>query len=525
MIDLSPGHLATVKAILADHVPTCEVHAFGSRVTWTANDHSDLDLAVIGREPIDREIIAELRMAFEESDLPIRVDIMDWAGAVDDLRQMIQADTVVLRAPRVHDGTPAPAPGPPRLAPNMGALPGWRETTWGAEVTLRYGKRLSDYGKDAGTVPVFGSNGAIGWTDAALVPGPGVVLGRKGANRGVQYSRDPFFVIDTAYFVESKRQNNMRWLYYAIKHYRLGEIDDGSPVPSTTRAAVYPRHLAVPPLAEQRAIANILGTLDDRIELNRQINKTLEAMARALFESWFVDFDPVHAKMDGRDTGLPPEIAALFPDCLVDSMLGEIPDGWNAGTLADIADLNPESWGRRNTPRSIRYVDLGSVKWGTVADPQTYSWERAPTRARRVLRSGDTIVGTVRPRNGSWALIDCGGLTGSTGFAVMRPKTQRDRGYLWCAATSPDALEHLGHVADGAAYPAVRPVVVAQTAAVMPPDKVRWMFSSVAAPLLSQQAMIQRQSRLLSAVRDTLLPALMSGNIVAQDILSEWPVE
>ncbi|MBD3805470.1 MAG: restriction endonuclease subunit S, partial [Thioclava sp.] len=84
----------------------------------------------------------------------------------------------------------------------------------------------------------------------------------------------------------------------------------------------------VPPLPEQRAIAHILGTLDDKIELNRRMNETLEAMARALFKSWFVDFDPVRAKMEGRDPGLPKHIADLFPARLVDSELGEIPEGW-----------------------------------------------------------------------------------------------------------------------------------------------------------------------------------------------------
>ena len=101
-------------------------------------------------------------------------------------------------------------------------------------------------------------------------------------------------------------------------------------VPSIARPVTYLRTLkmSIPPLPEQRAIAHILGTLDDKIELNRRMNETLEAMAQALFKSWFVDFDPVRAKMEGRDIGLPKDIADLFPDRLVDSELGEIPEGW-----------------------------------------------------------------------------------------------------------------------------------------------------------------------------------------------------
>ena len=153
----------------------------------------------------------------------------------------------------------------------------WRASTWGDEITLEYGKALRGYDATSGRVRVFGSNGPIGWTTEPLAPGPGVVLGRKGAYRGVQYSPDPFYVIDTAYYVVPKTEMDMRWLYYAIQYYKLGEINDGSPIPSTTRSAVYVQDLAVPPLNEQRRIADILGTLDDKIALNRQMNETLQA--------------------------------------------------------------------------------------------------------------------------------------------------------------------------------------------------------------------------------------------------------
>lgn len=187
----------------------------------------------------------------------------------------------------------------------------WRASTWGEEISLEYGKALRDYDTARGKYRVFGSNGPIGWTDKPLAPGPGIILGRKGAYRGIEFSREPFFVIDTAYYVVPKGEFDMRWLYYAIKHHKLGEIDDGSPIPSTTRSAVYVRDFDVPPLAEQKAIAAVLGALDDKIELNRRMNATLEAIARTLFQSWFVDFDPVRANMDRSATGQPSPPAPL----------------------------------------------------------------------------------------------------------------------------------------------------------------------------------------------------------------------
>src|SRR5438128_218723 len=127
----------------------------------------------------------------------------------------------------------------------------WRRSTWGEEISLEYGKALRDYSDAIGPVRVYGTNGPIGWTDNPLANGPGVILGRKGAYRGVQFSPDPFFVIDTAYYVVPKTELDMRWLYYAIKYHELGAIDDGSPIPSTTRAAVYVREVDVPPVEEQ----------------------------------------------------------------------------------------------------------------------------------------------------------------------------------------------------------------------------------------------------------------------------------
>lgn len=211
----------------------------------------------------------------------------------------------------------------------------WRVSTWGDEISLEYGKAIRGYSKYTGQYQVFGSNGQIGWTSAPLAAGPGVILGRKGAYRGVRFSREPFFVIDTAYYVAPKTDLDMRWLYYAIIHHKLGEIDDGSPIPSTTRSAVYVRDVEIPPLDEQRAIASILGALDDKIELNRRMNETLEAMARAIFKDWFVDFGPTRAKIEGRTPYLTSDLWKLFPDHF--DAVGK-PLGYCKVTVAEIAE-------------------------------------------------------------------------------------------------------------------------------------------------------------------------------------------
>ena len=294
-------------------------------------------------------------------------------------------------------------------------------------------------------------------------------------------------------------------------------VQTGTAVPHISGNQIGEYEFLLPSLPEQRTIAHILGTLDDKIELNRRMNETLEAMARALFKSWFVDFEPVRAKAAGRDSGLPQPLADLFPAHLADSDLGEIPEGWEAGTIAALSALNPETWTKGERPAEIRYIDLSNTKRGRIEAITPYAAAEAPSRAQRVLRPGDTIVGTVRPGNDSYALVSESGLTGSTGFAVLRPKAIEFTEFVYLAATSADSIDALAHLADGAAYPAVRPDVVAATPIVRPDDGVLTRFSSAAGALLRKMAHNVEESRTLVALRDNILPNLISGELRIKD--------
>ena len=277
--------------------------------------------------------------------------------------------------------------------------------------------------------------------------------------------------------------------------------------------------IPLPSFPEQRRIAHILGTLDDKIEMNRRMNATLEEMAQGLFKSWFVDFKPVRAKMEGRWRrgeslpGMPAELYDLFPDRLVPSEPGEMPEGWEVKAIEEIVNINPESWSRSNSPFEVKYVDLANTKWGTIQTIQHHLWADAPSRARRILRPGDTIMSTVRPGNGSYALIGEERLTGSTGFAVLRPSEERFREITYLACTSKENVEWLAHLADGGAYPAIRPEVVGQTRIVIPvcDGALVNCFSSFIAPLFAKATSNNIESSTTSALRDSLLPKLMSG--------------
>jgi type I restriction enzyme S subunit len=347
----------------------------------------------------------------------------------------------------------------------------------------------------------------------------------------------PNMLVSTGFAVLRGREGkaDTKFVYYFLTQPQVVEYlhsiaeNSTSAYPSIKPGDIESLKIKLPPLPVQRRIAAILGALDDKIELNRRMSRTLEAMARALFKSWFVDFDPVRAKMEGRwrrgqslplpapqsrqAGGLPAHLWDLFPDRLVDSELGEIPEGWDVATLADFAALNPESWSKDTRPEVIKYVDLSNTKWGRIEAVTTHTRHDAPSRAQRVLRPGDTLVGTVRPGNGSYALVAEEGLTGSTGFAVLRPQKAEWAEFVYLAATAASNIDTLAHLADGAAYPAVRPEVVASTPVVRPDDSVLGEFSKYAAPLLARMAQSERESRTLAALRDALLPKLLSGKI------------
>ncbi len=278
--------------------------------------------------------------------------------------------------------------------------------------------------------------------------------------------------------------------------------------------------LWLPSDGEQEKIVNILGSLDDRIDLLRETNTTLEAITQALFKSWFVDFDPVHAKTHGRSPeGMDEATADLFPDGFEDSELGPVPKGWLIGTIDTLARLNPESWSAKQHPDRIHYIDLANTKDGQIDGINEFSFEDAPSRARRVLRYGDVIVGTVRPGNRSFARIttEQPGLTGSTGFAVLRAQEEFDQALVYIAATSDEAIDRLAHLADGGAYPAVRPEVVSSTPLIVAPESIRKAFGEIANTFYLNIGVNQERMRQLSLIRDTLLPRLISGQLQTEE--------
>lgn len=290
---------------------------------------------------------------------------------------------------------------------------------------------------------------------------------------------------------------------------RIQQMHVGSLIPHFKKGDFDKLRLPIPNRRTQEYIGDLYFDISGKIDVNRRMSETLEMAARALFKDWFIDFGPVKAISEGRTPpGLTSETVNLFPNALNDDGL---PQGWNRGVLGDLADLNPESWTKKNAPIEIEYVDLANTKWGVVETTTRYAWSDAPSRAQRILRPGDTIVGTVRPGNGSYSYVSVDGLTGSTGFAILRPKKEENRELLYIAATSTENIERLSHLADGGAYPAVRPDVVLASPINLPEPDVVKAFSCLVSPMIKAIEQNKQESKTLASLRDFLLPRLLSG--------------
>jgi type I restriction enzyme S subunit len=270
--------------------------------------------------------------------------------------------------------------------------------------------------------------------------------------------------------------------------------------------------LSLPPLPEQRAIAHILGTLDDKIELNRRMSGTLEAMARALFKSWFVDFDPVRAKSEGRDPGLLKHLADLFPDSFEESELGEIPEGWRVGSVYEIASViygAPFASAKFNSDRMgsplIRIRDLADEApgvWTPELHPKGYK-----------VQSGDIVVGM----DGAFRAYLWGGTEGwlNQRICVFVPKSGWSAAFVRNAIAGP--LAHVEATETATTVIHLGKADIDRFKVILPHENLALTFNKTCQPWYDHIVVCKQESRALALLRDTLLPKLISGELRVKD--------
>ena len=523
-VDAAPPDLETVRRILREHAPELEVRAFGSRVSWTARETSDLDLALMTDEPLDAARMAVLRAAFTDSRLPFRVDVVDWAGVSDGFRKVIESEYVTL----VGKGERQDRRRWPRVT--LGDCIQMNDSTYSPKEAWPFINYL-----DTGNITENRVDGIH-----HLIPGKDKIPSR--ARRKVQPGNILYstvrpnqkhfgllkevpenFLASTGFSVFRGKAGiaHTGFIYWFLTQdhivERLHTIAEHSTsaYPSIRPSDIEALTLALPPLPEQRAIAGVLGALDDRIDLNRRMSETLEAMARALFKSWFVDFDPVRARVEGRDTGLPDHIADLFPDRLADSELGEIPEGWAAVPLPDLIEINPTRPLRRNavTP----YLDMANMPTKGHAPDKIID---RPFGSGMRFINGDTLVARITPclENGKTAYVDFleqGQVGwGSTEYIVLRPKPPLPCEFAYCLARSNRFREFaIRNMTGTSGRQRVSAKVLARFVLPSPPDTVCSVFRQLIQPLIAQAREAGNEARTLATLRDALLPKLVSGEV------------
>ncbi len=587
-IDIRADHLRLVQDVLHRHLPDgVTVWVFGSRATWMTKDSSDLDLALEGDTAIPPRSLSTLEVAFEDSDLPFAVDIVDVRRINERFRRIVAQQRVRLPesdGSRPTDGssgrleicpdwreipfTEAFLVNPPTQVDrgsshpfvDMAAVdPSFRSVRASEVREFRGGGSRFRDGDTLVTVrssryPAFGSRTSIveqradpvrvpsarrGHRPVLAVDNASVRLARPHVHTGTterlhtlmaritpclengkvaRYCADgaPEPAHGSTEFIVVRGcpgTTDTEFAYYVtrstfVRDYAIGQMTGTSGRQRVPTESLEHLTIAVPSLPEQRAIAHILGTLDDKIELNRRMNATLEAMARALFRSWFVDFDPVRAKMEGRDPGLPKEIADLFPDRLVDSELGRVPEGWNDGHVEDGFEII-----MGQSPPGHTYNDIGDglpffqgrSDFG-FRYPSNRKFCAAPNR---MAEPWDTIVSVRAPVgdiNMAWERCCIG-----RGVAALRHKSgAASFGYYTAQALQVHMreYEHTGTV-----FGAINRKQLAVLPLVQPAADVVRAFERLVHPWDQTMRLRTAQGDTVTALRDTLLPKLVSGEL------------
>ena len=551
-VDIRPDHWAIVDGLLRQHVPDRKVLVFGSRATWTAKYYSDLDLAILGDEPLSADAKSALAEGFGESDLPFKVDLVDWARIDEFFRDIIRRDGVVVQIPGMRSVAADPVRRSLPESRNLRAQGEWTSITLGRVCT-----KIGSGATPRGGRDVYMSSGPYALIRSQNVFNDGfyhnglAYIGERHASElaGVEVqARDVLLNITggsvaRACMVDSRVLPARVNQHVAIIRPDPDKLDPGflryfliSPNTQArllswaggggtgnglTKGMIETFDVPAPrDVGEQRAISDILGTVDHKIELNGRMNPTLEAMARALFKSWFVDFEPVRAKMEGRDTGLPKDIADLFPDRLVESELGEIPEGWPLVRLPELIDVNPQRPLRRG--EIAPYLDMANMPTRGHAPNSVI---QRPFKSGMRFANGDTLVARITPclENGKTAYVDFLGDDevgwGSTEYIVLKPRHPLPSEFAYTLARTARfrefAVQNMSGTSGRLRVPAT---ALSGFSIPSPPAAVGAEFGRVAQLLLGRARAALDECRVLANCRDTLLPQLVSGELRVTDL-------
>lgn len=404
----------------------------------------------------------------------------------------------------------------------------WSTGKLGEFVELKRGYDLPQAKRQHGNVPLVSSSGVSDRHSIAMVKGPGVVTGRYGTIGQVFYVEDDFWPLNTTLYVRDFKGNDRKFIHYFLKKLDFHAYSDKAAVPGVNRNHLHEAVVSIPPVSAQFEIAATLSAFDDRITLLRETNTTLEAIAQALFKSWFVDFDPVRAKMAGRAPECMDEATAvLFPNALEETELGLVPKEWPSTTLAALtkkhggaiqtgpfgSQLHASDYSDDGVPVAMpKDITDRRINTATVA---RVSADHVARLSRHQLCAGD-IVFSRRGDVERHALVmsrEAGWLCGTGCLLVRAGAKWHWPAYLSLLLDAPQAKAWLVQHAVGATMPNLNTGILGSVPLVLPPREILDRFEQVAMTLEEQRSENLSTMQTLAELRDTLLPRLISGQL------------
>ena len=540
LIDIRPDHWAIVRTILQKHVPQYEVWAFGSRAKWSAKEYSDLDLAVIADKPLSLSVSAALADDFSESDLPWKVDVVDWATTSESFREIIERDKVVVQ----RGGRDGVMPLNKRPFGDLFAEP-TRNGLTRPKAVRGVGTKMVNMGElfafprlrnaPMDRVPLTDEE-----AQKSLLQDGDLLFARQslvleGAGKCSIFLGDDEPVTFESHItrvrLDAKDADPQFYFYYFQSPHGRAAIrsivEQGAGAAGIRGSDLKTLEVEWRDVDEQSEAAAVLGTLDDKIELNRRMNETLEVIARAIFKSWFVDFDPVRAKASGeapesicRRLGLTPDLLAFFPDRLVDSELGEIPEGWAVSPLSKVCTRITD--GSHSSPKSVEEGrPMASVK-----DMENWGFQLSGCRRISEIDYQELSRNDCRPLANDVLIAKDGSYLKHifvverdldvvilSSIAILRPNENIVPHYLAFILKSDTTLARMEQYVSGAVLQRIVLKAFREFPIVLPPRVVQDAWDQLVEPLIQRCWRNVGQNSALAEMRDALLPKLLSGEL------------
>lgn len=399
----------------------------------------------------------------------------------------------------------------------------WKEYKLGDIFVANYGKSLPKKDRVEGKYNVYGSGGITGTHQKALVKGPGIIIGRKGTVGSLYYEKNDYFPIDTVYYIQESTEFDLKFLFYKLETIGLNQMNTHSAVPGLNREHMYSQVTVFPPIKEQKAIANILATLDKKIETNNEINKKLDEMAKAIFKQWFVDFEFPNKEGEPYKSSCGE---------MVESELGIIPRGWEVSEIDTLTELiidyrgkTPKKLGREWSEKGITALSAKNVKGGKLinleqanhVDDELYNlWMKDE------LKYGDILLTSEAPLGELYFLASNDKYCLSQRLFALR--ANREYIYpeiLFMYLKTENIMNNIKNRATGTTVTGIRQSELRKVKVLKPSKEIQIKYEGCISATLKKINTNEKETFKLINLRDTLLPKLMSGEIRVPIDISE----